>query len=156
MKITLILVGKTDKDFYIKGIDLEKDGIYQISAYQEMARGFGVHDYKNLLSSTKANNVRLKTGNEFAGRNLNSDDKFSQTLLRNVLMALHLSVKNEEPKAGLNWFLNELEDFWGNKSSILSILEFITSTRHIENMKHWHPEAEQAGMLIELIKGHGV
>ena len=44
---------KPEERLYIKGLEFEKDGIYQIGAYQELARGFGVKEYKDLLANTK-------------------------------------------------------------------------------------------------------
>ena len=54
-----------EERFFIKGMELEKSNVYQLGAYQEMARGFGVKDFKEMLSSTKANQVRFKTPAEF-------------------------------------------------------------------------------------------
>jgi hypothetical protein len=65
-----------EERFYIKGLDIEKSGIYQISAYQELARGFGVKEYKDLLASTKANQARLKTAIEFGLRGMGDSDRF--------------------------------------------------------------------------------
>lgn len=59
-----------EERLYIKGLDLEKEGIYQLSAYQELARGFGVQDYKSMLENTKANQVRLRTASEYAMKGL--------------------------------------------------------------------------------------
>jgi putative DNA methylase len=47
-------------------MELEKSNVYQLGAYQEMARGFGVKEFKEMLFSTKANQVRFKTPSEFA------------------------------------------------------------------------------------------
>src|SRR5690606_18358673 len=97
-----------EERFYIKGLDLEKNGIYQIGAYQELAKGFGVREYKDLLASTRANQARLKTAMEFGMRGIGGTDKFSNTLLRNVLAALHQAVKAEDTIVGRNWLRNEL------------------------------------------------
>ena len=49
-----------EERFYLKGVEMEKDGEARIAAYQEMARGFGV-DHKPFLGSRDANKARLKT-----------------------------------------------------------------------------------------------
>ncbi len=46
-------------------LDLESRGEFRSSAYQELARGFGLRDYTALLGNDKANEVRLLTASEF-------------------------------------------------------------------------------------------
>ncbi|CCJ33435.1 anti-phage-associated DUF1156 domain-containing protein [Caloramator australicus] len=146
----------SEERFYIKGLDLEKSGVNQLSAYQEIARGFGVKEYKELLYSTKANNARLKTAREFAMRNIGTSDKFSNSLLRHVFAAIYLSIKEEDTMHGRNWLKNELPSYWSQRNTIISILEFIATFEHISNMKHWEEEAKYAKLLMELIKHDGV
>ncbi len=145
-----------EERFYIKGLDLEKEGIYQIGAYQELARGFGVKEYKNLLASTRANQARLKTAVEFGMRGLGGGDSFSNSLLRNVLAAIHQTIKAEDTIEGRNWMKNELPDYWSQRHTIVEILEFISAFENIENMPHWKEEARYARLLAELVKNDGV
>ena len=145
-----------EERFYIKGLDLEKSGIYQIGAYQELAKGFGVREYKDLLASTRANQARLKTAMEFGMRGIGGTDKFSNTLLRNVLAALHQAVKAEDTTVGRNWLRNELPSYWSQRNLIVEILNYIASIEHIENMPHWKEEARYARLLAELIRNDGV
>ena len=145
-----------EERFYIKGLDLEKNGIYQIGAYQELAKGFGVREYRDLLASTRANQARLKTAMEFGMRGIGGTDKFSNTLLRNVLAALHQAVKAEDTTVGRNWLRNELPSYWSQRNLIVEILNYIASIEHIENMPHWKEEARYARLLAELIRNDGV
>jgi len=145
-----------EERFYIKGLDLEKNGIYQIGAYQELAKGFGVREYKNLLASTRANQARLKTAMEFGMRGLGGTDNFSNTLLRNVLAALHQAVRAEDTINGRNWLKNELPNYWSQRNLIVEILNYIAALEHIENMPRWNEEARYARLLSELVKNDGV
>ncbi|HHW57332.1 MAG TPA: DUF1156 domain-containing protein [Clostridia bacterium] len=145
-----------EERFYIKGLDLEKEGIYQLGAYQELAKGFGVKEYKDLLASTRANKARLKTALEFGMRGLNSSNRFSNTLLRNVLAALHQAIKAEDTTKGRNWLKNELPNYWNQRSIIVEILEYISALGNIETMPHWKEEAKYARLLAELVKNDGV
>lgn len=145
-----------EERFYIKGLDLEKEGIYQIGAYQELARGFGVKEYKDLLASTRANQARLKTAMEFGIRGLGGADSFSNSLLRNVLAALHQAIKAEDTMQGRNWLKNELPNYWNQRNTIVEILEFISTLEPIETMPHWKEEARYARLLAELVKNDGV
>ena len=141
-----------DERFYIKGIELEKNGVRQIAAYQELGRGFGVRDYKNLLASTKANEVRLKSAMEFADRNLRVTEPFSNTLLRHCLMALYQAQKEQDANAGKNWLRNEVEDYWNQRSKLGILLKYLATTASIAGMAHRREEAEYAQFVAELVK----
>lgn len=145
-----------EERFFIKGLDLEKDGVNKIGAYQDLARGFGVTEYKELLASTRANQARLKTAMEFAMRGMRDDDKFGSSLLRNVLAALYQAVKNEDTSKGRIWLKNELSDYWTQKNTIIELLDYIATLSHLGNMSHWEREANYAKLLRELIKNDGV
>lgn len=145
-----------EERFYIKGLELEKQNVYQLSGYQELARGFGVREYRDLLGSTRANNARLKTASEFAMRGLNDNSKFGSSLLRNVLVAIYLSVKEEDTMKGRNWLKTELVDYWNVRTTIVEILSYISSLQYIENMEHWKEDAYAASMLKELISNDGI
>ncbi|MDI6716470.1 MAG: DUF1156 domain-containing protein [Actinomycetota bacterium] len=145
-----------EERFYLKGLDLEKDGVYQIGAYQELARGFGVQEYKDLLASTRANQARLKTAMEFGMKGLGSADRFGNSLLRNILAALHQAVKAEDTMKGRNWLKNELPNYWSQRSTIVAILDYLSTLGHIETMPHWKEEARYARLLAGLIKNDGI
>jgi len=144
-----------EERFFIKGIELEKINVYQLGAYQEMARGFGVKDFKEMLASTKANHVRFKTPTEFGNRWLRGTDTFGNTLLRQVLMAISQSEKEENGQAGRAWLKNEVEDYWNNRHIILELLRYLTTTEQIDHMQHWVNPSRFAKYLIELISNDG-
>lgn len=146
----------SEERFYVKGLDLEKNGVYQVGAYQELARGFGVREYKNLLASTKANQARLKTAIEFGTRGIGDTDGFGSSVLRNVLASLNQSIKEEETTNGRNWLKNELPNYWQQRNTIIEILDYISTLGNIENMGHWELEANYARLLCELIRNDGV
>jgi len=146
-----------DERLYIKGLELEKNNIYQVSAYQELARGFGVANYKDLMENTRANTARFKTGSEWANRNIEGDGIFSSSLLRHVLMATYIATKEENNVlAGKNWLRNEVEDYWNKRERICEFLKYIAAFELIENMKHWHKEAAVANILKELVANDGI
>jgi len=145
-----------EERFYIKGLDLEKNGVYQLSAYQELARGFGVKDYREFLASTHANKARLKTALEFGNRRLSGTDDFSKSTVRNVLAALYLSIKAENVQNGKNWLRNELPDYWNKRELVVEILNFISTLDKYSNMTHWSSEARYARLLAELVRNDTV
>ena len=145
-----------EERFYIKGLDTEKNNVYKVSAYQELGRGFGVNEYSDMMASTKANKSRLKTASEFAMNYTNDNTKFGHSILRNVLVALYKSTKEEDATKGKAWLRNEVDDYWNERSKIIEILDYIATLEYIENMKHWEKDAKSAKILVELVRNDGV
>lgn len=145
-----------DERLYLKGLELEKHNIYQLSAYQELARGFGVHEYKDFLASTRANTARLKTATEFGTKGLGDSSKFGTTLLRNIFAAIHIAIKEDDSVKGRNWLKTELMDYWNIRSSIVEILKYLAPIQFIENMGHWSKDAHMASILKELVENDSV
>jgi adenine-specific DNA methylase len=145
-----------EERFFIKGMELEKSNVYQLGAYQEMARGFGVKEFKDMLASTKANQVRFKTPTEFGNRSLGNSDGFSNTLLRQVLMAIGQSEKEQNGQVGRAWLKNEVDDYWNMRTTIIELLKYLTSTEYFDHMAHWQNPATYAKYLVELVSNDGV
>lgn len=146
----------SEERFYIKGLELEKHNNYQISAYQELARGFGVTEYKYYMANTRANMARVKTAIEFASRNINDHSSFGGSLLRNVFMAIYLAQKENNVQAGKNWLRNEVVDYWNKRETIIEMFKYIATFEAIGNMEHWHEGAQLAAILKELVDNDGI
>ncbi|HDK7163570.1 TPA: DUF1156 domain-containing protein [Clostridium botulinum] len=145
-----------EERLYLKGIELEKQNLYKLSAYQELARGFGVDEYTTMLASTKANTARLKTPKEFAMKNLNDSSAFGNSLLRNILVAIHLGLKEEDTSKGRNWLKAEVTDYWNKRNSIIEILNYLSKTEYIDNMQHWKECAHEAFILKNLVENDNI
>lgn len=141
-----------EERFYLKSLDMEKEGVTKLSAYQELARGFGVTDYKAMLASTKANEARLKTAFEMGMKGIGSDQTFSRSLLRQVFASLHQGIKEEDPVKGKNWLRNEIPSYWSYRNQIQILLGYLISLSSHAAMKHWHQDAEMARYILELVK----
>ncbi|MCC6543259.1 MAG: DUF1156 domain-containing protein [Nitrospirae bacterium] len=147
---------ESEERFFIKGIQLEKQNVYNVGAYQELAKGFGIKQYKDLLASTKANHARLKTPSEFGSRGLRGADAFSNSLLRQALMAIAQSEKEQNAQAGRAWLKNEVENYWDKRQTIMELLRYLSTTEHIDHMQHWESPAMYAKYLVELLRNDGV
>lgn len=147
----------SEERFYIKGLETEKNGDYRLSSYQELARGYGVNDYKYMMNNTKANAARLKTGNEWGTRSKGGEG-FGGSLLRNLFFAIYLAGKGEDNViAGRNWLKNEVPTYdSGGRKIIIELLKFITSFKDIGNMEHWGKDAEIAEILLALVSSDGI
>ena len=138
--------------FYIKGLEGEKHNNYLISTYQEYARGFSIGSYSQLMANEKANTARLKTPTEFAMRSINELPDFEKSILRTVLAAIHIGIKeNGIPEKGLSHIKNDIPDYWGSREMLKQLLLFIKDTKDIENMTHWAESADMAEHLYVLI-----
>ena len=138
--------------FYIKGLEAEKHNNYQISTYQEYARGFSISSYKQLMANEKANTARLKTATEFAMRTINDIPDFEKSILRIILAGIHISIKEDGvPEKGLFYIKDQVIDYWGNRDLIKRLLSFIKDAKDIDNMPHWQENAEMAEHLYVLV-----
>lgn len=139
--------------FYIKGLESEKHGNYQIGTYQEFARGFSIGGYSQMMASEKANSARLKTPVEMAGRTINEVPDFENSLLRTIFMGIYTGIKEDEnPTKALGYIKNEMPDYWDKRDMIKQLLQFIKDTKDIDNMiPHWEQSANMADLLHSLV-----
>lgn len=147
-----------EERFFIRGLELEMGNVYQVSAYQELARGFGVGDYQDMFENLRANTVRLKTASEYRTRGIDNDT-FGRSLLRHVLSSIYQSVQAESTLEGKNYLkatYDQNNEYWNNRSAMIEILEFISRFENIGHMKHWHQDAYYARLLKEAIKNDGI
>lgn len=141
--------------FYLKGLDLESHAEFRSGAYQELARGFGLRDYKNLLSSDKANEVRLRPATEFGRKFISSAEgaePFAESLTRQVLFAIKEVAAGEEGSAepGIVWLKSEVKDFWVNRKAALEILRYLA---RLENtIAAWENDARAARILAGAVE----
>jgi hypothetical protein len=128
-----------EERFYLKGLDLERAGENRSSAYQEMARGFGV-DHRAMLGNTEANKVRLKTAREFGRRDLRragtadqAEDRalegFSGGLVRHVLYAIYTARETQELRPALDWFAANLPEYWTRQRRVIELLDYVAMIR---------------------------
>lgn len=142
-----------EERFYMKGLEIESHGEYRNGAYQELARGFGIREYKNMQASGKANQTRLKTATEFKNKNLGEKEGFGNSLLRNLLFAINETVKNEETSAGKIWLRTELgQEYWNKRREIIELLRYLSSIGMTSSMEHWKKDADAARLLAGAVE----
>ncbi len=147
-----------EERFFIRGLELEMNNIYQIGDYQELARGFGVADYTDMFQSTSANKARFKTANEFKRRQIGGDG-FGSTLTRHLLVALNDSIAEDKASAGITYlrtFYQENNEYWKKKNLMMEILNFLSRVENIDHMNHWNSTGYYAKVLREALRNDGV
>lgn len=138
--------------FYIKGLESEKHGNYQVSTYQEYARGFGLSSYSQLMASERANTARLKTPSEFAMRAINDVPGFEDSVLRIVLAAIHVAVKEDEnPQMGLWHLKTTVPNYWERRDMLKQLLSYLAECKDIDTMPHWKVCGEMASHMYTLV-----
>lgn len=144
--------------FYIKSLESEKHGNYQISTYQEFARGFSIGGYGQMMASEKANTARLKTPVEMAGRTINEVPDFEKSLLRTIFMGIYTGIKEDDnPTKALGYIKNELSNYWDKRDMIKQLLSFIKDTKDIDNTApHWEQSANMAELLFSLVTNDSI
>ena len=108
-----------------------------------------------MLAGTKANAVRFKTGTEFKKAGLGGTG-FSGSPARNLLFAIHETVRTEDAREGLNWLHTEVGDYWNQRKSIIAILKYFSKLNHIPHMTDWEKDADAALRLAGAVENdHG-
>lgn len=136
---------------YLRGIELERHGELRQGAYMELARGFGVHEYRFLLGNDEANRARCKRPSEFGRAHLSDDDEWGSTLLRHLLFAVALAAETENPREGLNYLKNARADYWTRRADVQAILLYLEQNMHFAPLSHWEDEAVSAQLLRGLV-----
>ncbi|MDI9476457.1 MAG: DNA methylase, partial [Bacillota bacterium] len=144
--------------FFIRGLELEMNNIYENGAYQELARGFGVRDYQDMFKSTKANKTRFKTADEFKRSDVGNEG-FGSTLTRHLLVAINDSIKENKSSVGVGYLKNIYQEdnkYWSLKPTMIEILNFISRVENMSNMEHWENTGYYAKVLREALRNDGV
>lgn len=139
-----------EERFYLKGLELESHGEYRTGAYQELARGFGIREYKNLQQSGKANETRLKTALEFKDRDVGGEG-FSSSLVRNILFAIRQTRQEEDTAAGKVW-LREYPGYWEKRKEIVELLRYFAALGMNDAMGQWQEDSKAAKMLSVVVE----
>ncbi|HSV55803.1 MAG TPA: hypothetical protein VLH39_01680 [Magnetospirillaceae bacterium] len=140
---------------YLSGLELERHGEVRQGAYMELARGFGVEEYKVLLADSQANQARLKTASEFKRAGL-SGSGFAAGLLRHLLFAVHETARAQSPREGLSYLRTERPDYWPRREDILAVLEYLAAARTHAGLSHWRKDAQAAELLAGAVRNDHV
>lgn len=145
-----------EERFFLKGLELEQAGEVRIGAYQEMARGFGVEDYRAMLATARANQVRLKTAAEFGRRDLrragSADraedaalDRFAAGVVRHALYGIREAAESGDLRDALIWFRANLPDYWNRQRLLIGVLDYLAAIRTEARGKEAEVAAQLAG-----------
>lgn len=145
-----------EEKYYIKALEFERTGNFALSSYQELALGLGVAEYTTMLASSKANAARVKTAVEFANKYISDSHPLAGTLVRQILMAIYVSIKNDDATAGKNWLRNEVSTYWTDRPKISEVFDAIIAFETVEGAEHWAESVQYAKYVKSLVENDGV
>jgi len=143
--------------FYLKGLDIECQGDNRIGTYQDLAKGLGVSNYSKMFAIIKANNVRMKTPEDFGSENLN-DGELGATLVRKILFAIYKSSEKQNVQEGQRYFQSEFGfEYQANnalREKIIHLLRYFSSLQY--QLVHWKQFSETSTLLIAAMKNESL
>jgi adenine-specific DNA methylase len=145
-----------EERFYLKALQTEKAGNQKVAVYQELARGFGCHDYKGLLASTKANAARLKNATEFGERLIGTpgDPGFIGSLTRHLMLAIRIVIEKSQPEAGSVYLRSAYgAAWWNHRQNAIAILDLL-KTQAI-SCTEWETDSHAADSLAQFLRVSG-
>lgn len=145
--------GKLNKHerFLVQSLESSRSGIRQQGVFQDLAKGFGLSDYKEFFADTKANEIRFKTPSEWGKRRLETGgDGWEGSLCRMVFRAIDEVRKNDNAgQAGLEWLRTEFgADFFQKKEMVVFLLKYFAGV----GLDDWAADVEAAGILAETVQ----
>ena len=132
---------------YLKGLEVESHGDYRAGVYQELARGFGVADYRRLLHTGRANQTRLMTASE-----LQRADLADAGLLRHALYAVWRTAATRDVTDSLTWLHTELTDYWPQREALGAVLRYLAAV----DIEQWPTDAAAARLVAGAVENDHV
>jgi putative DNA methylase len=155
--------------YYLRGLDIESRGERRQGMYEELARGFGVHDIKPLLKSDKANGARVHTpsglGNATLAHTGESGESaglpvrrgraaaggphpFAASPLRHLLFAVRETANNESPEPGRQYLRDTFgQGYWNRRERFVHLLDWLAALGNAEGMEEWKEDSNAARLL---------
>lgn len=144
-----------EEKFLLKGLELEQQGMFKISAFQDLGRAYGLADYEGLMGPVRANDSRTILPEELprpdatrfadilpAERNL---WKYSPT--RQLFHALKLLVEGADMDRAVKHLVDST-DFWNIRTSRLAVILAYLREATVNN-NHWqHYQNHLASLAI--------
>lgn len=149
-----------EERFYLKGIEVEARGEARQGVYQELARGYGADAYRPLLASGRANESRLQSPSEFAGRDLRrlGDAGFGGTMLRHLLYAVYQTASHPErdPRLAREHLRQTLPDYWSRKAAAMALVKYLADTAAPLTTGNWAVDIHAARLLRDSLANHAM
>ena len=135
---------------FIRPLEKELADIYNRGGFSEGY--YYTEKGPEMMANERANTARLKTPVEFAMRTVREVPDFEESILRLVLQAIHIAIKeNENPEKGLWHLKNNVNDYWNSRDMLKQLLSFLKDTKDIDTMPHWAESGQMAEYIYVLV-----
>lgn len=140
--------------FYLKGLDLEAHGELRAGAYQELARGFGMREYRDVMAATRANENRVKSPTEFRTAHMGAEG-FGASLVRHALFAAREAAAHDDAGQGRAWLRAEVPNYWGERGRLVAVLRYLAERGR--DLPAWSDgDARAAGLVAGAVENDSV
>lgn len=136
--------------YYLKMLDIESAGISKLDNFQNFAKAFRVDNYTKYMSSTKANDAKLKTGIDF--KKTEFEGEFGKTTLRAILFALYEIQKETDTDEVISHLRDLLDAYLAEREKLICITKYIAEKR----TESYPEEAQAARILRERIENERI
>jgi len=119
-----------EEKFLLKGLELEQQGMFKISAFQDLGRAYGLADYESLMGPVRANDSRTVLPEELPRPDITRFAdvtpaerglwKYSPT--RHLYHSLKLLKEGAEMDRAVKHLVDCTEDFWNRRHSHLAVI----------------------------------
>jgi hypothetical protein len=158
--------------YYLRALDIESRGERRQGMYEELARGFGVTEIKQLLKNDKANGARMLTPTGFATGLLGPINgtptpvteamplrrgragsgilhPFAGAPLRHLLYAIReTTATDNSPEPGRQYLRDTFgQGYWSQRERFVALLEWLAALGNAEGMTEWVADSEAARIL---------
>ena len=134
---------------YLKMLDMEYKGIFNLSNYQNFAKAFKVQSDAEIMNEAKANKASLKTAKQLGAKGMNSTDEFGPTVLRSVLYGIHLLEENKtKPDDVLHQLRDLIPNYYRERERIVALANYV----YKKTSSLRHEESSNAMVLRDLVR----
>ena len=157
--------------YYMRALDIESRGERRKGMYEELARGFGVVDIKQLLKSDKANGSRMFTPSALGTALLahsdsesevmvrvtrrgraagNTQHPFASSSLRHLMFAVRETARSGNDPEMARQYLRDTfgqSGYWQSRDRFVGLLEWFSQLGNAADMSEWYSDSIAAGIL---------
>lgn len=91
---------------------------------------------------------------DLKGRYL-SGEGFAGSLLRQILFAVYKTVEDNDPRPGLDYLKQEIQNYWDRRQTVIALLNYLSHKPSVA-MTHWKKDVAAAHLLLGAVEGNGV
>lgn len=147
-----------EEKFLLKGLELERQGMFKISAFQDLGRAYGLADYESFMGPIRTNNSRTALPVElprpdstrFAEIPPDQRDTWRYSPTRQLYHALRLLQEGADMDRAVKHLL-DTTDFWNIRNGRLKVIMayLIATTAVIDHWQTYQKSLESLALSVD-------